>query len=228
MNSISFTSTPSKIIINGDIVISHLTVKYRIDSPIVLYNLNLTIKEGQHITICGRTGSGKSTLLLCLLNLINYDGEIIIGNYNIGVLNNRSYRNSIGIIPQEGLLIDESNSIRYNIDPRNEFSDKEIMNVLKIVGLEKLMKNININEKVNENDSLNLSLGEKELLRISHLLLNKYSIIFMDEALSSIDKETSDIIENILDNYFTSSTLVRVSHILFCFCFKFYKYIFFN
>lgn len=218
MNNISFTSTPSKIIITGDIIISHLTVKYRVDSPIVLYNLNLTIKQGQHITICGRTGSGKSTLLLCLLNLINYDGEIVIGNYNIGVLNSRSYRNSIGIIPQEGLLIDENNTIRYNIDPRNEFSDKEIMNVLKVVGLEKLVKNNNINEKINENESLNLSLGEKELLRISHLLLNKYPIIFMDEALSSIDKDTSDLIENILDSYFTSSTLVRVSHIFFFVC----------
>lgn len=215
MKSISFTSIPSKIPINGDIIISHLTVKYRVDTPIVLYNLNLQIKEGKHITICGRTGSGKTTLLLCLLNLIKYEGDIYIGNMNIGVLDNRNYRNSVGIIPQESLLIDENNTIRYNIDPRNEYSDDEILKVLKIVGLERLIKNNNLNEKLNENETLNLSVGEKELLRISHLLLNKYSIILMDEALSSIDKETSDLIENILDEYFSSSTLVRVSHIFF-------------
>lgn len=195
----------------GEIKVELLRARYRDDTPIVLHDLSFTILPGSHVTVCGRTGSGKSTLLLCLLNLIKYDGKITVGGYNIHYLDPRNYRSSVGVIPQEPLVHD--GTLRYNIDPRNKFKDDEIINVLKEVGMEILLLHPDkLNQIIKDDQMCKLSIGQQQLLTICRLILNKFSIIIMDEALASIDKETSDLIEDLLTKHFKQCTLIRVSH----------------
>lgn len=125
---------PSK----GGIKFSDVVLKYRPTTEEVLRKLNLEIKGGEKIGVVGRTGAGKSTITLALTRIIELtSGKIEVDGVEIGKISLQQVREAITIIPQEPTLF--KGSIRFNLDPEEQRTDKEILNLLTKAGLVELI-----------------------------------------------------------------------------------------
>ena len=206
----------NKIDLSGNIEMQHVYVKYRNNLDYILKDINLNINLGEKICVVGRTGSGKSTIILCLFRLIETSkGKIYINKKNIKDIPLKILRRNLGIVPQEPKIF--SGSLKFNLDPMRKYSDFEINNAIREVGLFKLMKENGrdirkkLNMKLKENGG-NLSLGEKQLICLARIFLRKNKIVVMDEATSNIDNKTDNLIQNAVDNIFKNSTLITIAH----------------
>ncbi|KAE8269197.1 hypothetical protein A4X09_0g3134 [Tilletia walkeri] len=109
----------------GDIIIENLSVRYGPEFPRALDSINLRIKAGQSIAICGRTGSGKSTLSLAFFRFLEAEaGSIIIDGLDISKVPLRTLRRRLTIIPQDAQLF--TGTVRQNLDPFGEHEDSEL------------------------------------------------------------------------------------------------------
>ena len=168
---------------NGKIEVKNLCCKYREHLDLVIKNLTFTIESNEKIGIVGRTGSGKSSLFLTLFRLLEpHSGTILIDNINICQLSLLQLRSNLSIIPQTPVLFSET--VRYNIDPFNKYTDDEILNVLKIVKLYDLVVNKlakGLNTMMTESGG-NFSVGESQLICVARALLKKSKILLIDEG----------------------------------------------
>ena len=199
---------PSK----GEILFENYNVKYRNDTEIVLKNINFHLKPGEHLGIVGRTGSGKSTISLCLFRILEaFSGKIYIDGVDISKVGLKKLRESLTIIPQDSTLMD--GTLRYNIDPVGNYTDKEITEVMKKFGFDYIisLNREGLDQKISENGS-NLSIGEKQLICITRAILRKSKIIVLDEATASIDYKTEEIIQKALNEVLNSSTMISIAH----------------
>ncbi len=104
-------------------------IRYRPDAPLVLRGISCTFKGGHKIGIVGRTGSGKTTLVGALFRLVEpAGGKIIVDGIDISMIGLHDLRSRFGIIPQEPTLF--NGTVRYNLDPLSQHSDKEIWEVI--------------------------------------------------------------------------------------------------
>ena len=199
---------PSK----GEIIFDNLSAKYRNDTEMVLKNVSLTIRAGEHIGLVGRTGCGKSTLALCLFRLIEPNsGKIYIDDVDITSIGLKKLRENLTIITQESTILD--GTLRYNFDPKGEHSDKEIYKVLKKIGFDDFVKKqrFKLSHTISENGS-NLSIGEKQLICITRAILRKSKIVILDEATASIDFRHEEIVQKAIDQLLKNSTLISIAH----------------
>ena len=124
-------------------------------------------------------------------------------------------RRNLGIVPQEPKIF--SGTLKFNLDPMQKYSDFEINNAVREVGLFNLMKENGrdirkkLNMKLRENGG-NLSLGEKQLICMARIFLRKNKIVVMDEATANIDNKTDMIIQKAVDHIFKNSTLITIAH----------------
>ena len=201
---------------NGDIEMEHVYIKYRDNLDYILKDISLKINLGEKICVVGRTGSGKSTIILALFRLIETNkGNIYINGKNIKDCPLKILRRNLGIVPQEPKIF--SGSLKFNLDPLKKYSDFEINNAIREVGLFQLMKENGrdirrkLNMKLKENGG-NLSLGEKQLICLARIFLRKNKIVVMDEATSNIDNKTDNLIQDAVDKIFKNSTLITIAH----------------
>ena len=194
-------------------------MKYRNDCDLALRDINLEIKPGEKIGIVGRTGSGKSSLTLSLFRIIEaFEGKIMIDDYNIRDIPLKKLRRSISIVPQEPFLLE--GTLKTNLDPLNLYTEYEIDEILKNVKLYEMLEHdsINGNNKLNginteiKEYGNNLSFGCRQLLCVARAILRKSKIIILDEATSSVDQKTEDIITNAVDTMFKESTVITIAH----------------
>jgi ATP-binding cassette subfamily C (CFTR/MRP) protein 1 len=207
-SDLSLRNWPSK----GEIRFENFNVKYRNDTEIVLKNINFSLKSGEHLGVVGRTGSGKSTISLCLFRILEaFSGKIYIDGVDISKVGLQKLRESLTIIPQDSTLMD--GTLRYNIDPINAYSDKEIIHVMQKIGFDYIIKRDKdgLYQEISESGS-NLSVGEKQLICITRAILRKSKIIIMDEATASIDYITEEIIQKAIDELLVDSTFITIAH----------------
>jgi ABC-type multidrug transport system fused ATPase/permease subunit len=195
---------------SGKIEFINYSVKYRPDTKIVLRNLNFVIKPGEKIGIVGRTGSGKSTLCLCLFRILEAaTGQILIDDVDISNIGLRLLREIITVIPQDPTLIE--GTLRENLDPSGKHDDESMIHYMKIIGMEYIIKHNGLDYKIKENGD-NLSSGEKQLICLARAMLRKSKIITMDEATSSIDYNTENLIQNAVLTTLKDSTVITIAH----------------
>ena len=217
----SLVNWPSK----GRIQINNYSCKYRPETEIVLNKINAKINGGEKIGIVGKSGSGKSTLSLAFFRVVEaFKGEIIIDDVNISEISLNKLRKNLCIIPQDPTLFEST--VRDNVDPLKEYSDKEIFDILEeleffdsinirnkifINKYDKYCINLCLNYKIKENGG-NISLGNKQLLCFARAVLKNSKIIIMDEATASLDQKTQSIILKAIDKYFKNSTIFSIAH----------------
>ena len=200
----------------GNIELDRVYIKYRPNLDFALKDLSVTIKFGEKICVVGRTGSGKSTIILGLFRIIEtFQGAIYINNMDIKKIPLKILRTHLGIVPQEPKIF--SGTLKFNLDPLQKYSDFEINNAIREVGLFNLMQENGrdirkkLNMKLRENGG-NLSLGEKQLICLARIFLRKNTIVFMDEATANIDNKTDIFIQEAVEKIFKNSTLITIAH----------------
>ena len=194
----------------GKIEFINYSVKYRPDTKLVLKNLNFLIKPGEKIGIVGRTGSGKSTLCLCLFRILEADtGQILIDDVDIASIGLGLLRDIITVIPQDPTLLE--GTLRENLDPSGKHDDESMIQCMKNIGMEYLIKHNGLDFKIKENGD-NLSAGEKQLICLARAMIRKSKIITMDEATSSIDYDTETLIQNAVLSTLKDSTVITIAH----------------
>ena len=202
----------------GKVIYENYSMKYRPNCDLALKNINININSGEKIGIVGRTGSGKSSLTLSLFRIVEaFKGKITIDGINIAEIPLKKLRRAISIVPQEPFLLE--GTLKTNLDPLNLYNEQEINEVLDKVKLYQMMENDNmgrnvlkgINTEIKEYGN-NLSFGCRQLLCVARAILRKSKVIILDEATSSVDQKTEDIISTAVDTMFKDSTVITIAH----------------
>ncbi len=195
----------------GDVEFDHISFAYNKGFD-VLKDVSLKVKAGSKIGIIGHTGSGKSTLMNLLLGFNDYDsGRLLIDGVDLKEYNKASYRQNVGIILQTPAIF--AGSIKSNVTMSREYSDEEVIEVLKLVGLDDIIKKYSegIHTKISFRGE-NLSLGEKQLICFARILLRNPKILVLDEATANIDTETELKIKHAIDYISKDRTCFIIAH----------------
>ena len=192
--------------IMGGISFDNVTLVYH-DNPVpVLKGVSFDILPGEKIGVVGRTGSGKSSLINALFKLVDLEqGSICIDGVDISKVNLTILRNSIAFLPQDPLLI--SGSLRFNLDPYNQFTDQELLASLSFVGLSSMALTYPL-----QTDGNNLSQGHRQLVSLARILLLKPKILILDEVTANVDVETDRLVQAIIRKNFSTTTIITIAH----------------
>ncbi|WP_296791083.1 ABC transporter ATP-binding protein [uncultured Methanobrevibacter sp.] len=179
----------------------------------IIKNLSFTVKKGQKIAIIGETGAGKTTIVKLLMRFYDIDsGEIRIDGVNIEEYDKHSLRSLIGMVLQDSWLFSDTiaNNIRYgNLDA----TDEEVIDASKQVYSDNFIKQLPEGyESVLNEDSDNISHGQKQLLTIARTILSKKEVLILDEATSSVDTRTEKLIQRAMDKLMENRTSFIIAH----------------
>ncbi len=198
--------------VKGDIEIRDLTFAYE-EGKDVLKGLSLHVKPGEMVGLVGHSGVGKSTLINLICRFYTaQNGEILIDGVNVNDLNHKSFRGKIGMVLQESFLFNAS--IRDNIAcSKPDASDEEVISAAKAAGAHDFIagKEDGYNTVVGEGGAL-LSGGEKQRIAIARAILHNPPILILDEATSSVDTETEQLIRRALATLCKGRTVIAIAH----------------
>lgn len=194
---------------SGSIEFKNVSLKYNPNEPLVLNNINITIRAKEKIGIVGRTGAGKSSVVAALFRLVDIEGTVLVDNVDTKTVPLNLLRSKVSIIPQEPVLL--QGTIRWNLDPFDEYKDDQLWMALKEVKLDDLVQEQpgGLYSIVFEGGS-NFSVGQKQLLCIARALLRNNKIIVLDEATSSVDPETDRLIQSTIRDKFSDCTVLAI------------------
>lgn len=198
--------------LKGKIEFKDLTFKYPKGEQ-VLTNFNLLIEPKTKIALVGRTGSGKSTIASLIYRFYEpTKGQILFDDKDYLNLPQSFIRNNIGFILQDSLLFDDTilNNIKYG---KQDATLEEVKEVCKRIGLDEFVENMKdgYNTRVGEGGLL-LSNGQKQLMSFARVLLKNPDIVILDEATSSVDSKTEQLIQNCINTQFKDKTCIFIAH----------------
>ena len=198
--------------INDNITFEDVSFGYSPNEKIIK-NLTFEVKKGQKIAIIGETGAGKTTIVKLLMRFYDIDsGSIKIDGVDIDEYDKHSLRSHVGMVLQDSWLF--SDTIKSNIRYGNlEISDDEIVDASKQVYIDNFIRQLpdGYETTLNE-DSDNISHGQKQLLTIARTILSSKEILILDEATSSIDTRTEEQIQSAMDNLMKGRTSFIIAH----------------
>lgn len=189
-------------------------VKFGYDSEkTVINDFSAKIKEGQKIAIVGPTGAGKTTMVKLLMRFYDVtSGEILVDGHNIKDFDRGELRKMFGMVLQDTWLF--SGTVKDNIKYSKEnATDDEVVEAAKAAHVHHFIKTLSkgYNSVINE-ESSNVSAGQKQLLTIARVILVDPKILILDEATSSIDTRTEIQIQDAMDNLMKGRTSFIIAH----------------
>jgi ATP-binding cassette, subfamily C, bacteriocin exporter len=176
-------------------------------------NINMTIKKGEMVAIVGESGGGKSTLGQILQRFYNYEeGNILLNNqYNLFDIKLESYRNLIGVIPQE-ITIFNGNVIDNILLGKVETPEK-LFEFLKEYGFEKYFKQLPQGlATILGEEGINLSGGQKQIIALARVLYKKPQLLILDEATAAMDRATENFSMQLLHKIKENCGILFISH----------------
>ncbi len=212
-NYVNQTDSQPVPTVSGLIEFRDVVFKYKPNTPPVLDHFNLTIHPGESVAFVGHTGAGKSTIAKLIARFYEFqDGEIRVDDRDIRSFDLKSYRSRLGIVPQSPFLFSGTimDNIRYN---RPEATDAEIEEIAYTVGGGEWLDTMpnGLMSDVGERGA-RLSMGQRQLVSLLRVLVQRPSIFILDEATASIDPFTETQIQEALELILARSTSILIAH----------------
>lgn len=198
--------------LKGEVKFKNVKFGYNPDK-IIINDFSADANEGKKIAIVGPTGAGKTTMVKLLMRFYDVnDGEILVGGHNVKDFNRGKLRSMFGMVLQDTWLFEGTvkDNIRYS---KENATDDEIIEAAKAAHIHHFIKTLPLgyNSELNEETS-NISAGQKQLLTIARVILADPKILILDEATSSIDTRTEIQIQAAMDNLMKGRTSFIIAH----------------
>ena len=198
--------------LEGRVDFDHVEFGYNKDKTIIK-DFTAHVKPGQKVALVGPTGAGKTTMIKLLMRFYDVNsGAILIDGHNVKDFNRSELRELFGMVLQDTWLF--SGSIKENIRyGRLDASDNEVIDAAKAAHVHHFIKTLpdGYNMLLNE-ESSNISQGQKQLLTIARAILADPKILILDEATSSVDTRTELLIQQAMDNLMEGRTSFVIAH----------------
>jgi len=198
--------------IEGNIEFKNVHFSYEKEVP-VLKGISFELRAGKTLAIVGHTGAGKSSIISILNRMYEISkGEILLDGENIQAYNSDNLRQKIGIVLQDVFLF--SGTVRDNVTLRNEaVTLQEVESVCKLLGIHDFIMQLPGNYEFNIRERGNsLSQGQRQLLSFARALVYNPSILILDEATSSVDSESEQLIQQAIEKMIKGRTSIVIAH----------------
>lgn len=198
--------------IEGNVEARHVAFGYQ-PEHLIIHDFSGTVKAGQKVAIVGPTGAGKTTMIKLLMRFYDVNsGEILIDGHNIKDFNRTQLRELFGMVLQETWLFHGTimENIRYG---RLDATDEEVIAAAKAAHAHHfIMSQPGGYQMVLNEETSNISQGQKQLLTIARAILADNKILILDEATSSVDTRTEERIQAAMDNLMKGRTSFVIAH----------------
>ena len=193
----------------GDIVLSHVTFGYK--SRPVLRDFSMTVKEGEQVTLIGRTGAGKSTVFRLLLGLYRPEaGSVTIGGVDVGKITDRERRSCIGCVEQHFSRVPGTVADQITLgDPR--ITQDHVCKAAELAGMDEAIRSLPDGYDTVCTDGM-FSQGEWQLLSIARAAASDPAILLLDEITANLDAETEARVLGALRRASDGRTVLSISH----------------
>jgi ATP-binding cassette subfamily B protein len=210
---IAETADPVRLAhVDGHVEFRHVQFGYKPETP-VIKDFSAEIQPGQKVAIVGPTGAGKTTIVKLLMRFYDIDsGKILVDGHNIQAFNRQDLRSRFAIVLQDTWLYNDTlmENIRYG---RADASDDEVIEAAKAAHVDHFIRTLSegYGMVLNE-ETTNISQGQKQLLTIARAILADPEILILDEATSSVDTRTEVLIQKAMDRLMAGRTSFIIAH----------------
>lgn len=198
--------------LTGQVSFQHVDFQY-VESKPLIRDFNLEVKPGEMVAIVGPTGAGKTTLINLLMRFYDVTaGSISVDGHDIRNLSRQDYRKQFGMVLQDAWLYE--GTVKDNLRFGNlSATDEEIVEAAKAANVDHFIRTLpgGYNMEMNQ-ESSNISLGQKQLLTIARALLANPKILILDEATSSVDTRLELLIQKAMKNLMQGRTSFVIAH----------------
>lgn len=197
--------------VKGNIEFKHVKFGYDKDK-VIINDFNCKVKPGQKIAIVGPTGAGKTTMVNLLMKFYNInDGDILIDGVSVKELKRENIHDLFIMVLQDTWLFNGSirDNIKYN---KKNVSDETIEKALDTVGVFHFVKSLPGGLDYEITDSNSISAGQKQLLTIARGMVKDAPFLILDEATSSVDTRTEELVQKAMDKLTKGRTSFIIAH----------------
>ncbi len=195
----------------GDIEFDDLSYKYGFGRD-TLTDINLTIKQGDKVSLVGVSGSGKTTLAKMIVNFFEpYKGQISINHQDIKNIDKKILRRHINYLPQQAYIFNGSILENLTLGGNNMISQEDILKACELAEIRQDIERMPMGYQTQLSDGAGLSGGQKQRIALARALLTKAPVLILDEATSGLDVLTEKkVIDNLMS--LTDKTILFVAH----------------
>jgi len=198
--------------LNGRVEFEHVSFRYDADKPLI-DDLSLVAEPGHTIAIVGPTGAGKTTLVNLIMRFYELDaGRITLDGVDIATMRRDELRSRIGMVLQDAWLF--SGTIRDNIRyGRPDATDAELLEAAQATFVDRFVRSLPRGyDTVIDEESSNLSAGQKQLITIARAFLTQPALLILDEATSSVDTRTETLVQHAMAALRSNRTSFVIAH----------------
>ena len=204
---------PKLILKKTDIKFKNVSFKYGSTNEKAIKNLDFEIKGNTMTAFVGHSGAGKSTIINLIPRFYDpQEGTIEIDNQNISTVCLSSLRKNLSMVSQDVILFDDT--IKNNISfAKNNATDEEIIRACKFAAADDFINKLpNSYDTLIGENGVRLSGGQKQRISIARAILKESPIILLDEATSSLDADSEEIVQNAVNNLIKNKTTLVIAH----------------